>query len=80
MDRPDLHIIGELSIRLFFGFPVADKVKDLQIRMGGGDHPEGGGLSGPLALIRRTLPFESSMACCSSVGITTRCSTPIFLD
>ena len=29
-----------------------------------------------LALIRRVLPFESNMACCSSVGFTTRYRSP----
>ena len=33
-----------------------------------------------LALIRRTLPFESSMAFCSSVGFTTRCWSPFLFN
>lgn len=44
VDRPYLHIPRALSTRLFSGFPVEDQVKDLQIRMGRGDHLKGGGL------------------------------------
>ena len=46
IDRPHLHILGEFRFGLFFGFPVEDQVEDLLIRMGRGDHLEGGGLAG----------------------------------